>query len=241
MLAAFLLGATAFSASPAALSTSALARSPLLIRPTSAPSLIAALSVRGVPPDIARQAGISTSALVIKEDYRLALAFLLSGSFTMAYTQQGAGFLAGFFLTALGLVFGAQTMRVRFVLDKDDFRVMKAPLSASWGATPGAIEPAGDNVVVGGTNRWKYKSFVNYGFFPKGFVEAGLPPILFYFKETQTPQKGARGPGKVLSDASTSLLGEARNGQVHFAPAMCDCRELDAQLKAKGAKRLPVW
>jgi len=35
---------------------------------------------------------------------------------------------------------------------------------------------------VGGENKWKYKSFVNWKFFPSEDL-----PILVYFKETQTP------------------------------------------------------
>lgn len=195
-------------------------------------------------PKIAKGAGLSPSAVVIKENYSIAAMFLIPGPILMSQAMlagnEGATFLAGFICTALGLVFAAQTMRVRFVLDKDDFRVMKSPLPASWGAKRG-IEAAGDNVVVGGINKWRYSTFVNFGFFPKGFVEAGLPPILFYFKETQTPQKGASGPGKLLSDASRGFFRDAVPGQVHFAPAMCDCKELQEQLERKGAKRLDVW
>eukprot|EP00971_Amphidinium_carterae_P043204 849987-Amphidinium_carterae.1 len=29
----------------------------------------------------------------------------------------------------------------------------------------------GENIVVGGENRWSYSSFVNWEFFPKGWVE----------------------------------------------------------------------
>lgn len=64
--------------------------------------------------------------------------------------------------------------------------------------------------------------------------------LLFYFKETSTPQAGASGPGKLLSDVSRSL-GGAQPGQVHFAPAMCDVKQLQQQLERKGARRLDVW
>lgn len=193
-------------------------------------------------PKFAKGAGLGTSAVVIKEDYSIAAALLVPGPLLMysgAQGDAGATFFAGFLCTALGIVLAAQTMRVRFVLDKDDFRVMKAPLPAMWGADRG-IELAGDNVVVGGANKWRYSKFVNYGFFPKGFVELGLPPLLFYFKETSTPQAGASGPGKLLSDVSRSLSG-AQPGQVHFAPAMCDVKQLQQQLERKGARRLDVW
>ena len=38
----------------------------------------------------------------------------------------------------------------------------------------------GENFAVGGANRWKYGSFVNWEFFPSADL-----PILVYFKETQ--------------------------------------------------------
>lgn len=115
-------------------------------------------------PKFAKGAGLGTSAVVIKEDYSIAAALLVPGPLLMysgAQGDAGATFFAGFLCTALGIL-AAQTMRVRFVLDKDDFRVMNAPLPAMWGADRG-IELAGDNVVVGGAN--------------KGFVELGLPPL----------------------------------------------------------------
>ena len=39
------------------------------------------------------------------------------------------------------------------------------------------------NFVAGTDNKWKYKSFVNWDFFPSIDL-----PILVYFKETQTPK-----------------------------------------------------
>jgi len=38
----------------------------------------------------------------------------------------------------------------------------------------------GDNFAVGGVNRWKYESIVNWEFFPSEAL-----PILVYFKEIQ--------------------------------------------------------
>lgn len=153
--------------------------------------------------------------------------------------HEGAGFFLGFACMALGLLFGVQAARVRFVAGKDSFEILKKP----WNSVApddelGALEYAGDNVVVGGTNRWRYSAFTNYEFFPKGWVDMGLPPILIYFKETQTPQKGARGPGKVLSDLSQRISPDAAPGQVHFAPAMCDCRLLKAAFEAKGCRKV---
>ena len=58
-------------------------------------------------------------------------------------------------------------------------------------------EDIGENVVVGGANRWAYSSFVNYDFFPSYEF-----PILVYFKETQTPEsQWGVGPGEMANSA----------------------------------------
>ena len=59
-------------------------------------------------------------------------------------------------------------------------------------------EDIGENVVVGGANRWAYNTFVNYETFPKGWDI----PILVYFKETQTPEsQWGVGPGEMANSA----------------------------------------
>ena len=59
-------------------------------------------------------------------------------------------------------------------------------------------EDIGENVVVGGANRWAYNTFVNYETFPKGWDV----PILVYFKETQTPEsQWGVGPGEMANSA----------------------------------------
>ena len=59
-------------------------------------------------------------------------------------------------------------------------------------------EDIGENVVVGGANRWAYDTFVNYETFPKGWDV----PILVYFKETQTPEsQWGVGPGEMANSA----------------------------------------
>ncbi|KAJ1633105.1 hypothetical protein T492DRAFT_983478 [Pavlovales sp. CCMP2436] len=181
-----------------------------------------------------------SDAIVIHEDYSLGLVFLLAGPLLMGanFAAEGNGFVfgAGFLCTALGVIFALQAGRVRFVLGRDTFMVMKQPIAA-WGISAKTLEKYGQNVVVGGTNRWAYKDFVNYGFFPSASL-----PVLFYFKETGTPQAGAHGPGKFLSDFSLKLHPDhAVPGQVHWTPAMCKSNELIAQLAAKGCKHLDVW
>ncbi|KAL2587909.1 hypothetical protein AAZV13_13G139400 [Glycine max] len=46
------------------------------------------------------------------------------------------------------------------------------------------LQESGENVFVGGKNRWKYSTFVNWEFWWPNF------PILVYFKESQTKPEG---------------------------------------------------
>ena len=63
---------------------------------------------------------------------------------------------------------------------------------------------------MGGANRWKYDSFVNWEFFPSVDL-----PILVYFKETQTPQdQWDVGPGQWANGADALAKGAVK-GQVH--------------------------
>ena len=65
-------------------------------------------------------------------------------------------------------------------------------------------EDIGENVVVGGANRWAYNTFVNYETFPKGWDV----PILVYFKETQTPEsQWGVGPGEMATSAEAIANG----------------------------------
>ena len=62
---------------------------------------------------------------------------------------------------------------------------------------------------MGGANRWKYDSFVNWEFFPSVDL-----PILVYFKETQTPQdQWDVGPGQWANGANALAKGAVK-GQV---------------------------
>jgi len=73
---------------------------------------------------------------------------------------------------------------------------------------------SGENIVVGGDNRWTYDSFVNYAFFPEGWIDQPQGPILVYFKETQTPEaEWDVGPGKSANGADAIAKG-AVPGQV---------------------------
>ena len=76
----------------------------------------------------------------------------------------------------LASFFAIQAKRIRFVFDETAFELRIAD-------TKEDLKASGENIVVGGANRWAYDKFVNYDFFPS--VDF---PILVYFKETQTPR-----------------------------------------------------
>merc|ERR1712129_450112 len=113
--------------------------------------------------------------VVIKEDYKLAGVFGVLGAVLCTLLPY-----AGAFILLLGVLFFVQAGRVRFVFNRETFELRTL-------GEEGDLQDSGENVVVGGKNQWPYKKFVNYEFFPKGLVEKGLPPVLVYFKETQTP------------------------------------------------------
>ncbi|CAK9031588.1 unnamed protein product [Durusdinium trenchii] len=142
--------------------------------------------------------------VVIKEDYTLAAAF--SGLGLVLCTLPFFGFGLGLLVLLLGVLFFVQAGRVRFVFDNEAFAVQTL-------STGEELEKPGENIVVGGENRWKYSSFVNWEFFPKGLVEKGLPPVLVYFKETQTPSsEWNTGPGAAANSEEAMAKG-AKPGQ----------------------------
>ena len=63
-------------------------------------------------------------------------------------------FVPGALLALFGLFIAFQTATLRFTFDDKEFSLVKADLSST-----------GENVVVGGENRWAYDKFVNYDFF----------------------------------------------------------------------------
>ena len=118
-------------------------------------------------------------------------------------------------------------------------------------------EDIGENVVVGGANRWAYNTFVNYETFPKGWDV----PILVYFKETQTPEsQWGVGPGEmansadrctiqisrrfqapdslVLRTGAEAIANGAVRGQVHFFPAICNAKQITDEFARRGCGKL---
>eukprot|EP00252_Welwitschia_mirabilis_P017517 TRINITY_DN387_c0_g1_i4.p1 TRINITY_DN387_c0_g1~~TRINITY_DN387_c0_g1_i4.p1 ORF type:complete len:209 (-),score=32.28 TRINITY_DN387_c0_g1_i4:164-790(-) len=88
----------------------------------------------------------------------------------------------------LGLLLFVQTTRVRFVFDDEALEVKVG----------NELKESEENVFVGGKNRWKYSTFVNWELWWPRF------PVLVYFKETQTKPEG----------------------QVHFFPVIFDGKQL---------------
>ncbi|XP_047323373.1 uncharacterized protein LOC124927073 [Impatiens glandulifera] len=100
----------------------------------------------------------------------------------------------------LGLLLLFQTTRVRFVFDQEALEVKVG----------NELEESGENVFVGGKNRWKYSSFVNWELWWPNF------PILVYFKEAQTKPEG----------------------QVHFFPVIFNGKQLyDAMVERCGPSK----
>ena len=94
-----------------------------------------------------------------------------------------------------------QTTTLRFGFDEDSFSLVRSDGSS-----------LGENVVVGGENKWAYSSFKNWDFLPSEDF-----PILVYFKEDQTPVENREEAPIVVDDLV---------GQVHFFPAIANSQQL---------------
>jgi Protein of unknown function (DUF3119) len=208
---------------------------PSLTRPRGVPSSDPGFDVSIVsttaPARIATQLHQSSAsnsndsdAVIIDSDFRLAGIFLAAGLLADAvpYLQVTLGPI----ITLLGLLFLVQTFRLKFVCDESSFSLQNE-----------SREP-GENPVVGGENRWAYRSFVNYDFFPEGWIDQPQGPILVYFKETQTPSETwYDGPGK-SANSEQALARGAVPGQVHFFPALCNAQQLRAEWEKRGCQKL---
>lgn len=165
--------------------------------------------------------------VVIGKDFRLSAIFLTGGLLLdqIPYLQLTLGPI----VTLLGVLFLVQTFRLNFVCDDSTFSLQDTSTEEA---------STGENIVVGGENRWTYESFVNYDFFPEGWIDQPQGPILVYFKETQTPSdKWDEGPG--ASANSDKALGKgAVKGQVHFFPALCNTQQLRSVWKKQNFSKL---
>ncbi|ONH98322.1 hypothetical protein PRUPE_7G243000 [Prunus persica] len=135
----------------------------------------------------------STQTVIPEPDYRIPIVLLgLSGG--LAYTNN---ILPAAPIGLLGLLLLFQTTRVRFVFDDEALEVKVGE----------QLQNSGENVFVGGKNRWKYSTFVNWELWWPNF------PILVYFKERQTKPEG----------------------QVHFFPVIFNGKQLyDVMLERAG-------
>ena len=164
--------------------------------------------------------------VVIDPSFKLPAIFLTLGILLdfIPYIQ----LTLGPFVTLLGVLFLVQTFRLRFCFDETSFELRLGDNLAN----------TGENIVVGGENRWAYDSFVNWEFFPKGWVDTPQGPILAYFKETQTPSdKWNEGPGK-SANSEEAIANGAVPGQVHFFPVLCDAKQLRAEFQRRKCAKL---
>jgi hypothetical protein len=151
---------------------------------------------------------------VVDSDYTLAAAF---GAVGLGFFVVGNvfTFVLGGLLILLATLFAVQASRIRFVFDQDAFELKNT--SGGGDDKQEQLKDSGENFVVGGANRWTYKSFINWEFFPKG----SPIPILVYFKENQT----------IKPDGSN-------DGQIHFFPAIANCKQLEEQFELRGCAKI---
>lgn len=168
--------------------------------------------------------------VVIEPDFRVAGAFLALGGLldTIPYIQ----LFLGLPVTALGILFLVQTFRIRFIFDADN----------NLELVMGDGSSTGENVVVGGANKWACDTIVNYDFFPAGWIDSNpIGPILVYFKETQTDKsKWNEGPGASANEESKIAAGQAVAGQVHFFPAVCNAQQIRAEFEKRQCGKIDV-
>lgn len=188
----------------------------------------AGAALRAAPPQALVEDSGTLLALVevAPPSFNLALGSLALGSVFgvpgSPLKNRVTAFVPGALLALFGAFLVFQTATLRFTFDEKEFSLVKADLSST-----------GENVVVGGENRWAYDKFVNYDFFPSESL-----PILVYFKETQTPEdQWDVGPGEQANGAEAIAKG-ARRGQVHFFPAIADVSYLKAGFQSHGCAKL---
>ncbi|CAI5469066.1 unnamed protein product [Closterium sp. Yama58-4] len=128
--------------------------------------------------------GTGKGTVVVEPDPRIPIVLLgVSGALFLADNK-----LAAAPIGLLGALLAFQTTRVRFVFGEEALEVRIGQ----------QLESSGENVFVGGENKWWYDTFVNWEFWWPSF------PVLVYFKETQTRPEG----------------------QVHFFPIIANGKQL---------------
>jgi Protein of unknown function (DUF3119) len=177
--------------------------------------------------------------VIIEPDFRVAALFLGIGLLldTIPYIQLTLGPI----VTLLGVLFLVQTLRIRFVFDETNNFELKTITPLNSNDDVASLQQSGENVIVGGANRWDCKTIVNYDFFPRSLMDSPFfgQPILIYFKETQTPSDTwNEGPGKIANDSDKVANGSVVPGQVHFFPAICNAQQIEQEFMKRNCKKI---
>jgi len=173
-----------------------------------------------------------SSTVVVPRDYRLSLLVTAIGAGldTVPYAQLTIGPL----VTLIGILFFVQTIKLRFVVEGNTFKIQQV----ATGTTE--LMSSGENVIIGGKNQWRLDKFVNYDTFPEGWIDQPQGPVLIYFKETQTPKDTWTSNGvSKRANSPEAIKNGAKLGQPHFFPALCDAKILFSEFEKRGAKKLP--
>jgi hypothetical protein len=179
--------------------SNALMETPTTVEKRANSPFFAPVTTRGFPLRASGTSSKGDGATIIDPNFRLGGIFL-GGGLLLAQLPI-LKFTLGPLITLLGVLFLVQTFRLKFVCDSTAFELQNTS------------KESGENILVGGENRWAYSSFVNYEFFPKGWIDQPQGPILVYFKETQTPSdKWKDGPG-ASANSDEALAKGAMSGQ----------------------------
>ena len=160
----------------------------------------------------------------IEPSYNLAIgAFgvgLVGGVLEDVRNSEGAKLVTAKLFGAVALVFtlfaaflAYQTTTLRFAFDETSFSLVNSDGSS-----------IGENIKVGGENRWAYSSFENWAFLPSDDV-----PILVYFRENQTPLENR---------AEAPIVVDNLEGQAHFFPSISNAQQLKDGFVTHGCKKL---
>jgi NIMA (never in mitosis gene a)-related kinase len=164
---------------------------------------------------MAAVSGKKQQDVVISPSYNLAAGTAGLAALLAALPGSGVADVPAGIAALLATLFGVQAGRVKFCFDSQALELKIGD----------DLENSGENIVVGGANRWAYRSFVNWDIFPNRQF-----PILVYFKENQTPEeKWAEGPG---------ALDKVGGGQLHFFPAVCNVEEICEQFESRGCAKV---
>jgi hypothetical protein len=158
------------------------------------------------------------SGVLVDSSYNLAIGSLVLGAvFGVFENYKGptAKFFGGgaILFTAFAAFVAFQTTTLRFQFDDTSFSLVKVDGNK--------VE---ENIVVGGSNSWKYDTFVNYDFLPSRNF-----PILVYFKETQTP---------IENRVDAPIVVDNAVGQPHFFPAIANVEQLEKQFATHRCAKL---